>query len=144
MINQCLKAAWKQAAFSCRGLRSSEGVLLSGGKFVVDVEGNDIFVEGTGLEIFNIEKVVGLRRLGNSESLIQTFDKTDGGGSRTFGGERNQDLSVGDRGNKRSGENVAGFNAGFLRNTKVFDHGRNDGNGGKNDDQRDNDRKSRF
>ena len=108
---------------------------MSGGKFVFDVEGNDIFVEGTGLEIFNIEKVVGLRRLGNSESLIQTFDKTDGGGSRTFGGERNQDLSVGDGGNKRGGENVAGFDTGFLRNTEVLDHGRNNSNGGKNDDQ---------
>ncbi len=135
MINQCLKAAWKQAAFSCRGLRSSEGVLLSGGKFVVDVEGNDIFVEGTGLEIFNIEKVVGLGGLGNGEGLIQAFGKADGGGGGTFGRERNQDLSVGDGGNKRGGENVAGFDTGFLRNTEVLDHGRNNSNGGKNDDQ---------
>ena len=45
MINQCLKAAWKQAAFSCLGLGSSEGIFLSGGEFVVDVESNDMDIK---------------------------------------------------------------------------------------------------
>lgn len=127
-----------------RGLRGSEGVLLGCSEFVVDVKSNDIFIEGAGLEIFDIEKMVGLWSLRDRKSLIKSFDKADRSSGWAFGGKRNKNLSVGDGGDKWSSEDVAGFDARFLRSTKVFNYGGNNGNGGKNNNQRNDNGKGGF